>query len=452
MESDDDFGTQVWTACVITDGGVSLFDSTELTIDDPTVAPEPGSLFFLSTAGLILGAAVLRRPREERVIDFATAQERGSGQPKPRLLAISAPGEFSGLPDTVLRYLRGYAEIVSVIDGLRVPRPERFWIAAQTFGLSRDNWGRRYYARLGSYYKRPSSLSYRIRYCEGRLRGLRAHYDLIYQFGALFGALNRPTDAPLILHIDFTTRLAERYYPGWLPESKVAIEEWNGIEAKIYHSADLIAVPTKIVAASLVDHYSVQSDKIAVVGMGAHIDDLAEDFPKPQSRILVFAGPHFERHGGVVALEILEEVRRHVSDATLVTVTNRSVDAPGVKNLGIVSRERLHEILKQAAVLLMPGPVGGYQTVTEAMAAKCLCIVAEDNPHMFGLIRSGENGISLSPGHSSEAAKELTEYLRAPDRLRTVGERARRKVIDDCKWSAVVSRVWHEIGRLLSIS
>jgi glycosyltransferase involved in cell wall biosynthesis len=366
-------------------------------------------------------------------------------QSKPRLLALSSPGAFSGLPDAVLGQLRRYSEIVSVVDGLRVPLLTRLSLAVSTVRPARADWGRQYYARLGSYYKRPSSLLYRIGYCERRLRGARTRYDLIYQFGALFGALDRPPDAPLALHIDFTTRLAEEHYPGWLPASKSETEEWNEIERKIYGSADLIFVPTELVAASLHEHYSVQKEKVAVVGMGAHIDDLAEDFTKFQGRTLVFAGADFVRHGGALALQVFEAVRERLTDTILIMVTDRHVDAPGVQNVGIVPRPRLHQILKDASVLLMPGPVGGYQTVTEAMAAKCLCLVSANNPHMSGLIRGGENGMKMDAPTLKQSVESLIRYLNCPGELAGVGELARQHVIRECTWPRVVARVWEEI-------
>jgi glycosyltransferase involved in cell wall biosynthesis len=369
-------------------------------------------------------------------------------QPQVRLAALSCfPGGFSGLPDAVLNELQARCKVVRVIDGLYVPRPRRLWIAARTIRPRRTDWGRQYYAELGNYYKRPDTLLYRMSYCERELTRLRGSYDLIYQFGALFGALNRPTHAPLILHIDFTTRLAEEYYHGWLPASTAATEEWNRIETEIYHSADLIFVPTRLVAASLSEHCGVHSDKVAVVGMGAHIEDLTEDFSKPRNRNLVFAGPDFGRHGGELALQIFESVRSHLPDATLTTVTNRSVGVPGARNLGVVPRPRLHEILREAAVLLTPGPVGGYQTVTEAMAAKCLCVVAESNPHMNGLIRNGENGLTVAPAHASRAVQSLVGYLEHPESLAAIGGRAREHVIQECSWPRIVGRIWEEIKR-----
>ncbi len=368
----------------------------------------------------------------------------------PRVLALTSPGGFSGLPDAVLRELAHYCEIVASIDGLRMPVRVRALTVLRTFYPRRREWGRRYYAALGRYTKRPRGLLARIRYCERQLVRLHESYDLIYQFGALFGALERPSKAPLILHIDFTTRLAEEYYPAWLPGSRADTDEWNCIEASIYRTADLIFVPTQLVAASLSDHYGVNPDKIAVVGMGAHIDDLTGDFDKPQSRVLVFAAPDFERHGGELTLEIFEGVRQVCPDATLTTVTNRSVDAPGVRNVGIVPRARLHGILREAAVLLVPGSVGGYQTVTEGMAAKCLCVVAEKNPHMSGLVRNGETGITIDPARPAQASCALAGYLQRPCRLSAIGEDARRHVVEECSWPKVAARIWREIGARLS--
>jgi hypothetical protein len=66
FESDEDSGTQIWTLFVTADDGLTLSSSTELTIDDPTVAPEPASLLLFATGALVLGAACLRRHHQRR--------------------------------------------------------------------------------------------------------------------------------------------------------------------------------------------------------------------------------------------------------------------------------------------------------------------------------------------------------------------------------------------------
>jgi glycosyltransferase involved in cell wall biosynthesis len=370
--------------------------------------------------------------------------------PSPRIVALTSPGGFSGLPDAVLGELSRYCRISALIDGLRTPVQVRALTALRTFYPGRREWGRRYYAALGRQIKTPRSLLERIRRCERELVRLDGGYDLIYQFGALFGALERPGTPRLVLHVDFTTRLAEEYYPPWLPPSRTETDEWNVLEGRIYHSADLILVPTELVAASLSEHYKVGTGKIAIVGMGAHIQELVEDFAKPQNRSLVFAGPDFKRHGGAVAVQIFERLRQRFPDAVLTTLTNWSVDAPGVQNLGIVSRARLHEVLRWAAVLLMPGPVGGYQTVTEAMAAKCLCVVNTNNPHMYSLLKNGEDTGLLPSAGPTEAVARIAEYFRVPERLTAVGERARTHVLQECSWQRVVGRAWKEIQERLA--
>lgn len=382
---------------------------------------------------------------ESRLRRLDAAAQRDSASTKPRLLALTSPGAFSGLPDAVLAQLAERCEIVSVINGLRVPRATRVSIALRTFRPDRKKWGHRYYTELGRHFKRPQSLLYRIRYCEDQVGRLQGSYDLIYQFGALFGALLRPTGPPLVLHIDFTTQLAETYYPGWLPGSRADIEEWNGIEERIYHSASLIVVPTDLVAASLAQHYGFPRDRVVVIGGGAHLEDLTDDFPKPENRAFVFAGPDFNRHGGELAMEIFQGVRQRIPDATMTIVTNRSVNTPGVQNAGIVPRAELHQILRKSAILLVPGSVGGYQTVTEGMAAKCLCVIAENNPHMAGLIRHGTNGLAIRRGCTSEAVEVLSQHLDRPEQRAALGERARLHVLEECAWPRVVDKIWKEV-------
>ncbi|MGA2631634.1 MAG: glycosyltransferase family 4 protein [Terriglobia bacterium] len=223
------------------------------------------------------------------------------------------------------------------------------------------------------------------------------------------------------MQIDFTTRLAEEYFRGWLPRSSDETQEWNALEGEMYRQADLILVTTDLVRASVINHYGTSSSKVATVGMGAHLEELSQDFMKQQSRVLVFAGHDFDRHGGQLALEIFQAVRRLVPDASLRVLSNRMVDAPGVENLGVIPKAQLAEVLKGASVLLMPAFVGGYQTVTEAMAAKCVCATASGNPHLHGVIENGETGLAFPRSEPRVAAQQIVQYLLEPARLRMVG-------------------------------
>ncbi|MBZ5515143.1 MAG: glycosyltransferase family 4 protein [Acidobacteriia bacterium] len=369
-----------------------------------------------------------------------------------RVAALSSPGGFSGLPDAVLRELGKYCEIVAVIDGLRIPLWVRLLTAARTFRPRRKDWARRYYSARGRYVKAIRSLLQRISRCERELASLQGSYDLIFQFGALFGALKRPDRCPLVMQIDFTTRLAEEYFPGWLPSSPSETLDWNNLEGELYRNADLILVTNSLVQESVVSHYGASAEKVAVVGMGAHIELLSEDFSKPQTRVLVFAGHDFDRHGGGVALEIFQGVRRHFSDASFKLLTNRMVSAPGVENLGIIPHPRFAETLREASVALMPAHVGGYQTITEAMAAKCLCVVASGNPHLHGLIRNGETGLTFPFTEPDTAVGQIVEYLREPSRLLAIGQQAREHVLRECTWPSVVARVWDELQRRFNLA
>ena len=96
-------------------------------------------------------------------------------------------------------------------------------------------------------------------------------------------------------------------------------------------------------------------------------------------------------------------------------------------------------------VLLLPGCVGGFQAVTEAMSAKCLCVVAEENPHMRGLIKHGETGLTFPLARPTETVNQIVECLQEPNRLHAIGENARRHVLQHCLWPQVVSRMWREV-------
>lgn len=376
-----------------------------------------------------------------------------------RVAVLSSPEGFSGLCDAVLRELGKYSEIVSVIDGSKIPLWVRLLAAARTIRPRRQDWRRQYYFALGRHLKAPRSLLQRINRCERELAKVQGSYDLIYQFGALWGALERPDRSPLVMQIDFTTRLAEQYFPAWLPSSPSDTQEWYSIEGEIYRNADLILVANRLVQESVVSHYGASAGKVAVVGLGAHIELLAEDFIKPQTHDLVFAGIDFDRHGGDVALKIFQGVRRQIPDASLKLLTDRTVNAPGIENLSVIphagsiaSHTLVVETLRKASVALMPAHVGGYQTTTEAMAAKCLCVVASGNPHLDELVRNGETGLTFPFNEPESVVSQIVEIMRDPFRQMAMGQRAREHVLRECTWPSVVAKAWNEMRRRFNLT
>lgn len=364
----------------------------------------------------------------------------------PRLVALTGPpGYFSGLNDAVLEQLSAKYNIVKTIDGVHIPRISRIWMLTTTVRLSRPAWFRTFYEKLGRHMKKPETLRKRIRYCENRLGRIPSPYDLIFQFGALYGVLKRP-DVPLVIMADFTTRLAERFYPEWLPTTAKETQEWYAIEEQLYRGADLVVVATERVRESMIEDYGVSPENVATVGMGVHVYQRLNSEKHP-SHLMLFAGMEFERHGGTEALRIFSALRARLPDARLSMLTNISnIPSDSVENLGVVSRARLGQLLNEAAVLIMPGRVGGYQTVTEAMWAKCVCVVAEDNPHMTDLLRD-----CVVLGHRASdlerTVQSVLDKLRTPVAFSSFGNAAQKYVERHCLWSQVVGRIDAEMRK-----
>ena len=111
----------------------------------------------------------------------------------------------------------------------------------------------------------------------------------------------------------------------------------------------------------------------------------------------------------------------------------------------MLPRPQFTEVLKNRTVLLLPDYVGGFLAVTEVMSANCLCVVAEENLHLRGLIKHSEAGLTFLLARPTEVIKQIVKHLEAPSRLWAIGENARPYLLQNCLWPQVVNKMWGEV-------
>lgn len=154
---------------------------------------------------------------------------------------------------------------------------------------------------------------------------------------------------------------------------------------------------------------------------------------------VAFLGRDDPRKGLGVLLEAWPAIRAEVPEAELrVMGRGRPRSLPGVEFLGRVDEGEKRRTLASAAVMVAPN-LGGESfgiTVAEAMAAGC-AVVASDLA-AFAAVLDG-NGILVPTGDPSYLARQVAGLLADPDRIRSLGRRARESAAR-FDWPRVLDR------------
>jgi phosphatidylinositol alpha-mannosyltransferase len=157
--------------------------------------------------------------------------------------------------------------------------------------------------------------------------------------------------------------------------------------------------------------------------------DLAafDSAPKANHRA-VFVGRDDPRKGLDVLLDAWRLVRREVTDAELVVISDRrGDDVAGVDFVGRVDDPTKRHLLAGAAVAVCPNLAGESfgMVVVEAMAAGC-AVVASALPAFVHVL--GEAGALAKPGDAEGLAATIVRVITDDDVRSTLQQKARRRV------------------------
>jgi len=107
---------------------------------------------------------------------------------------------------------------------------------------------------------------------------------------------------------------------------------------------------------------------------------------------------------------------------------------------GYVAGQEKEELFSNALLFVLPSYLEGLPIVLlEAMSYRLPCLVSDIPPHRE-VISEGVDGFLFQSYDFSDFVKKLGRLLQNPDRLRSIGENARRKVEKDYNWDEAVRK------------
>lgn len=230
-----------------------------------------------------------------------------------------------------------------------------------------------------------------------------------------------------------------------------ALQSARRRERRYLRQATHIFTASHHLAESITRTYGIPPERVTTVGGGTNYRPEPVPYASRTPASILFVGRDFERKGGPDLLAAFELVRAAVPEATLTVVgTELSALPPGVECLGFVSdRQRLRELYRQAAVMVLPSRWEPYGLVLLEAMAHALPCVATTVGTIPDIVEDGVTGLLVPPAQPRPLADAIITLLQDPERSAAMGEAGHRRVVEQMRWDHVVERMQAILGSAL---
>jgi glycosyltransferase involved in cell wall biosynthesis len=366
------------------------------------------------------------------------------------LVILTKTGGFSGIDGPVFNELAKQWDIVARVDPFTMPLAHRCRCLVASLRIDWLKWKDEYYKRLDAYNRSPGAFCRRTERCQKKLDGLLQDYDAMFQLSSLFlPSWNGPTK-PYAVYLDRTFKMRERYSPeavGFMTTQELS--ELNTLHKRVFNTADRVFTFNEITKDSVVNDYGVDSTKVITVGYGVNMPQLPGS-EKSHCKLVLTVCSDFERHRGQMAIDAFEIAHKKVPQARFIFVgESLKRSANGVEFLRVMPYSYLMGLYAQASIVVVPSLLGGAQTITDAMANKCVCIANAGNPYVPGLIADKENGLLFSKNEPCVVADLITFALNNEGLIHSMGEKAQDHIREKFTWARAVSTMSRHLAELI---
>jgi len=240
--------------------------------------------------------------------------------------------------------------------------------------------------------------------------------------------------------------MARNFAAGKLPKRQHA-EAIEG-QRTIFESCEAVFVNSHWTKNSIANDYSIDADKINVVGVGVSLPVQPLPKRKAESHNIIFIGRHWDHKGGPMLVEALSLVRKKFKDATLTVIgcspgiKEENVQVLGTLDKKVVSEmETIERALANAAVLCVP-------SIFEAFG---ICFL---EAQLYGIppitfagegredaIKDGLTGILLKDRTAEALSEAIIDLFADPDKAQKMGRAGHDFVTNNLTWDHVAARV-----------
>ncbi|HED17735.1 MAG TPA: glycosyltransferase [Gammaproteobacteria bacterium] len=370
---------------------------------------------------------------------------------KKRMILVTNIDGESGTNNPIFTELKKHWDNVERIDPYQHSYARELFLIVKSFKFNREKWRLNYHDMSGAYRRSPLAFKRRTKVCETKLGKITGKYNVIFQTSSLLVPPESKPKIPFAIYLDRTLKMNERYSPEVLKtynsdESK----SLHNLHKKTFDMADRIFTFNDATNHSLINDYHVNNSKIINVGSGVNLKSLP-DFDKNDSNLILTVCSNFERQKGQLSLDAFMLVKDKLPHAKFMLVGKKleKDDDDQINSVSSLPYERLLELYLKATIVIQPGPLGGLQTITEAMANKCICIAHADNPYIPGLIHDNENGFLVHTNNAQEIAGLISTILNNDELKKSVGQKAYQHIVDNYTWESVVTKISNNLKKIV---
>ena len=328
-----------------------------------------------------------------------------------------------------------------------IPKHVRYMLLAKLFTRTRDTWRLRYYM----------DRSYRDTLTRVLVRQIRArdlHSDCL-QIGAMFnlsGGLGGRTRCFSYHDGNLSEWLRNNRVPEGL--SQRTIEQARDYETNVYRSMDVVFTMSEYLRQSFVTDFGVTAHKVVNIGGGINMTSLPETVTGKDyaTKELLFVGIQFARKGGLHLLKAFAAVVARHRHAKLHIVGPAHIDIPQPLRRNVVLHGYLNKrnpdesaqltaLYRRCSLFVMPSEYEPFGIAPlEAMVHQLPAIVTNAWA-LKEMVRPGEHGDLVARADVQDLTDKLLYYIDEPDLLRSMGSRARTRVMEHYTWPRVVERM-----------
>lgn len=275
----------------------------------------------------------------------------------------------------------------------------------------------------------------------------------------------RRIEFPKFVYIDATFSQAYALNPNYKNLNLIPanlFNKINEIERKILNSYNGIFTFSEWVKTSLVNDYGINPEKITVVGYGANLPNV-DDFNKIdfEKSILLSVVTDFYRKGGEITVEAYQILKSQFPELKLVLVGNIPKviferKKEGIKVIGFLKKDnfedlqKLISLYKSAAVFILPSYYDTMPNVIlEAMYLKTP-VVTSNVCGIPEMVKDGETGFIVDSFNPEDYAEKVAVLLKNQQLRWSMGENARRRVLERFTWDVVISKMIETISKTVS--
>ena len=218
-------------------------------------------------------------------------------------------------------------------------------------------------------------------------------------------------EIPIIYTADATFSLITNYYHDYFSDQlRISSEEGNYIEQSAINKADLLLYPSDWAANSAMDYYGANESKVKIIPYGANIDkvpslEIISNKKKSDKCKLLFLGVDWERKGGEIAFETLQELDKLGLPSELTVcgcIPPADFKHDNMKVIPFLDKnnpeqnKELEMLFLKSDFLLLPSRTEAYGVVFCEANAYGLPAITTETGGIPSVINPGKNGFMLT--------------------------------------------------------